>query len=240
MGTVAAADDFVDDVAGRLAAVAEPATKDWWERYVKGGSSFRGVKMAAIRRAVTEAVTSRGLDVDDPEVVLAHLHRCARQPWTEDKLAGVLLVAEHGLRSLRLDHVDALAQPLGDGSFADWNIVDWYCVKAVGPFVVSGDDTEARCRAVAGWVDADVLWQRRAGIVAFVDHAAAPELFDGFTDLLFENAETNTSDPTRWSQTSVGWLLRELARREPDRVRAFVEAHPELSTEARRNALKHL
>lgn len=144
------------------------------------------------------------------------------------------------MASLRLDHVDALGQPLADGSLADWNVVDWCCVKALGPFVVAGDDVEARCRSIAAWVEADLLWQRRAGLVAFVGHAAGPELFPGFTDLLLDGAARNVTDPTRWSQTSVGWILRELARRAPDRVRAFVDAHPELSTEARRNALKHL
>jgi 3-methyladenine DNA glycosylase AlkD len=235
-----AADRFVDDLAVRLAAAADPGTRDWWERYLKGAASFRGVKMASTRRIVTALVDDHGTDVDDPDVVIAHLHRCTRQPFTEDKLAGVLLVAEHGLASLRLEHVGDLARPLADGSLADWNSVDWYCVKALGPFVVSGDDTESRCRAIADWVHADVLWQRRAGLVAFVDHAAGPELFDGFTDLLLDAARTNVADPTRWSQTSVGWILRELAHRTPDRVRDFVAAHPELSTEARKNALKRL
>lgn len=236
----AAVDAFVADVGRRLDAVAEPATKDWWERYLRGTASFRGVKMAATRRIVTELVAERRIDTDDPDVVVAYLHRCTRQPWTEDKLAGVLLVAEHGLGSLGIEHVDALAEPLADGSLADWNSVDWYCVKALGPFVVAGDDPEARCRAIVGWVRADVLWQRRAGIVAFVDHASEPELFDGFTDLLFDAAEANVADPARWSQTSVGWILRELSRRVPGRVQSFVEAHPKLSPEARKNALKYL
>lgn len=231
---------FVEDVAVRLESVADPTTKAWWERYLKGEAAFRGVKMAAIRRIVAEVVAAHRIDVDDPDVVIAHFHGCVRRPWTEDKLAGVLLVAEHGLASLGLDHVDALARPLADGSLADWNAVDWYCVKALGPYVVAGDEPEARCRAIAAWVHAEGLWQRRAGLVTFVGHAAGPEPFEGFTDLILDAAGTNAGDPARWSQTSVGWVLRELAHRVPDRVRGFVEAHPELSAEARKNALKHL
>jgi 3-methyladenine DNA glycosylase AlkD len=38
----------------------------------------------------------------------------------------------------------------------------------------------------------------------------------------------------------VGWLLRELSRRRPDLVTSFVDTHPDISREARSNALKHL
>jgi len=31
---------------------ADPATRDWWERYLKGTARFRGVPMAGIRTAV--------------------------------------------------------------------------------------------------------------------------------------------------------------------------------------------
>lgn len=85
-----------------------------------------------------------------------------------------------------------------------------------------------------------MVWQRRAGLVAFVNHATSPEPLEGFTDRVLDAAETNAADPTRWSQTSVGWLLRELAHRSPDQVVTFVAAHPELSAEARKNALQYL
>ena len=142
---------------------------------------------------------------------------------------------------MRAVHVDDLALPLRSGDVSDWNVCDWYCVKALGPFVVAGSDTEARARAIASWSHADGLWQRRAGAVAFVNHAASrPEIFDGFSALLLEVCETNASDGRRWSQTSVGWVLRELSRQEPEVVSEFLRTHPELSTEAVRNAGKYL
>jgi hypothetical protein len=67
--------------------------------------------------------------------------------------------------------------------------------------------------------------------------APQPEPVTGFDDLLLAVAAANVADPTRWSQTSVGWLLRELSHRNPDAVVGFVDDHGELSTEARRNAL---
>ena len=91
------------------------------------------------------------------------------------------------------------------------------------------------------------MGQRRLSLAAalrgsrFVNHAATdPELFDGFTDLLLTVAEANVRHTERWSQTSVGWLLRELSRRCPDHVADFVRQHRDLSNEARANAMKYL
>ncbi len=235
------AERFAADVSVGLERQSNPDTKQWWERYMKGEARFRGVKMADTRRVVTDLVARHNLNDADAEDYLATALRCISQPWTEDKLAGVLLLAEHGLPTLRIGHLRDLAEPLATGMITDWNVCDWYCVKVLGPFITNQADVEARARAVGAWVTTESLWQRRAGAVSFVYHASTePELFPGFTDLIIGICETNMTDPTRWSQTSVGWLLRELAHRRPELVAEFVAEHPELSLEARRNALKHI
>lgn len=238
-----------------LAAAADDDTRAWWERYLKGEAEFRGVKMAVTRATVRAIVAdpANHLDPDDPDRLLDLAATWFAQRHSEDKLAGVLLLAEHALPALDRDHLDRLAAPLADGSIADWNVCDWYGVKVLGPFVAAGADDgdgdrhggggelRARAEAIADWSRVDHLWQRRAGAVAFVDHAATePELYPGFTDRLVEVCHTNAADDRRWAQTSVGWLLRELSRREPDLVARVVADLPDLSTEARRNATKYL
>lgn len=224
-----------------LSAHADPATKEWWGRYLKREATFRGVKMADTRRTVRRLVDEEHIDTTDPDLTLAIAHHWFMQDHSEDKLAAVLLLAEHGLDALALSHVESLARPLRNGSIHDWNVCDWYCVKVLGPFIVAGDDTMARSRAIGEWVYTEDLWLRRAGLVGFVNHAAiSPEIFDGFTDLLFETCKATVSDERRWIQTAIGWLLRELSRREPEKVEQFISDHPELSTEARKNAAKYL
>jgi 3-methyladenine DNA glycosylase AlkD len=96
--------------------------------------------------------------------------------------------------------------------------------------VAKAADMQPMAEAVAEWRTAERLWQRRASAVAFVGLASQPEPYPGFRDLLFAVCSANAADPTRWSQTSVGWLLRELSDADPRRVEAFVDAHPHLST----------
>lgn len=232
---------FVSTLSDELERRADPATKEWWERYLKGEAAFRGVKMAAVRSVVASLWVEADLEASPVEDVLDLAHECMRQKQSEDKLAGVLLLAEHALDKLRLQHCDALAQPLADGSLADWNVVDWYCVKVLGPFITAGADCSKRAYSIASWRMATSLWQRRASTVAFVNHASAGvELFTGFTDLLLKICEANAADPARWTRTSVGWLLRELSKHKRGVVQRFVEQHVELSKEARKNALKYM
>lgn len=49
-----------------------------------------------------------------------------------------------------------------------WNVTDWYATKVLHAYLTGGDELEVRARALAGWTIATALWQRRAGLVAFV------------------------------------------------------------------------
>lgn len=227
-------------VAEALAERAQQATSSWWTGYLKGEARFRGVKMADTRvvaRAANDGFGLAGCDIDD---VFAITDVLFAQPTTEDKLCATLLLAEHHLDRIRTDDVERLAGPLERDQLADWNSCDWYCVKLLGPFIAL-QDSEARATAVAMWRDQPSLWSRRAAAVAFVPLVTRPPLFDGMHDLVVAICERNVEDPTRWSQTSVGWVLRELSKRAPDVVATFVERNgARMSADARRAAVKHL
>lgn len=232
---------FLDGLDERLPTFATDKTRRWWTNYLKGEAEFRGVKMADVRATVDYLVVQLGLRDALAETYLSVAQAAMARRFTEDKLAGILLLDEHGLSALQLHHLDELAAPLASGHLADWNSCDWYCVKVLSGFIQWEEEIEPRSRAVAAWRDAEGLWQRRAAAVAFVHVASlAPEPFGGFVDLMVEICHDNVQDESRWSQTSVGWLMRELSLHYPDVVRRFVADHPQLSPEARRNALKRL
>ena len=227
--------------ARRLAAAADPAKRAWWERYLKGAVPFRGVAMSGIRKIAHEVWAEKGLDeLDrDAQIDLA-LDQFARK-HSEDKLVGVLVLAERLLPELKTNDVERLAQPFQAGHISDWSTCDWYCVKVLGRFVAA-EDRRRRARLIASWRGAEGLWQRRAAAVAFVDLAPQGEMFyPGFTRLLLTVCRSNVMDPQRFSQTSVGWLLRELSKAEPDEVRGFVDKHKDrMSKEALKAATAKL
>ena len=155
------------------------------------------------------------------------------QPYAEDKLAGILLLAERLLETLGADDVPFLAEPFTRSHVADWSTCDWYCVKVLAR-VVERDAHAAA--AIAEWRLAPGLWQRRAAAVSFVRVARTGE--PRFTRHILRVCAVNVRDRERFSQTSVGWVLRELSHADPEAVKSFVGNYGErMTTEARRMAL---
>jgi len=229
-----------------LSARVDPKAHRYWTNLMKGEAVFRGVPMAGVRASVGRVWSAHELASWSVDGLLALAQRWFAGAASEEQLAAVLLLAEHAHGRLRLEHADALASPLAAGHVRDWNVTDWYATKALHAFLTGAaeagwDGLEPRARALAGWTTAPTLWQRRAGLVAFVKLAPrATEAFDRFVPLVLEACANNLAHEGRFAHTGPGWVLRELSRAVPEAVAAFVEAHPEMSAEARRMATARL
>ena len=81
-------------IADQLAAAADEKTRVWWERYLKGAVPFRGVPMAGIRRIMHETWRTTGVDQEDPDVQIELALGQFAEPYSEDKIAGVLALSE--------------------------------------------------------------------------------------------------------------------------------------------------
>ncbi len=160
-----------------------------------------------------------------------------REPLSEDKLAGILILAEHLLDELGVEDLPAFRALLSE-HLCDWSSCDWFCVKVLGPMLARSPEPERIADELIEWTHSDDLWVRRAGLVAFVN--LAPEGDAGLPRLserILIGAERNATDERRFAQTSVGWVLRELSATEPAAVRRFLARHGDrLSAEARRAA----
>jgi 3-methyladenine DNA glycosylase AlkD len=218
-----------------VSPMGDAKTKNWWERYMKHVIPFRGIKMAALRSVLfawwPAQVAPHGL-AHEKAVALALF----RSPWSEDKLAGVLAL-EHLAPRLEVSDLVGVEALFRQNLLFDWNNTDWLCVKPLDKLVRRD---LAFARAIAGWTAQDdaPLWQRRAGAVAFVNlakHGTHPPSSPAHWDLMSAAAENNVRSPERFMQTSVGWLVREMGKAEPQAAVDFAEAHrPELSREALR------
>ena len=229
------------DLDRRLAAHADADKRAWWERYLRGEAAFHGVPIATVREVVDGWYRDHRLAQVDDEQFVAHLTAAMARPATENALAVYVLLQDHTLERLApARDLPVIAGWFDDGHVADWNSCDWLCVRVLGPLIERhGASTAA---VIAGWRDAPGLWRRRAAVVSFVNLVGRdPEVFPGCRQLVLETCASNVADPRRFSQTGVGWVLRELSTVAPSSVAAFVERHAgELSTEARRTATARL
>ncbi len=233
---------LIADLQRRLDGYASSRTRQWWEGYLKGDAAFRGVPTGKVRDAVTAWHVAHRLHgraaADQLDLALALL----REPMSEDKLAGILMLQEILLPAglLDCDAVDAFAGLFDEGHIADWNVCDWLCVRVLGPLV---ERYGASCaRAIADWKDADNVWRCRAAAVAFVNLASrGDEVFDGLVELLLDVCDATVRHPDRFVQTGTAWALRELALAAPEPVAAFLREHrARLSPEALASVVKKL
>lgn len=235
-------DDAVQTIQRELQARADPATRDWWETYLKGTINFRGVKMAGIRRVVKEWHSADGVgwkSTRQRELAIALIE----QERAEDKLAGILLIQEILLPARAIPWRTELprwARLFDRGFIYDWSTCDWFCVRVLGPLAAA--EGEQCARAIADWQRARNLWRRRAAGVAFVTSAPAGDAnFPGFTKMLLDVCQSTVRYPDRFAQTGTGWVLRELSKAEPEQVAGFVDRNLELmSREAVRMSVARL
>lgn len=220
-----------------LAQRASGSTRAWWERYLKGEAVFRGVPMAEVRRATKSWWYDEGLAGRSVRIRRDAALDLFASRFTEDKLAGTIALGELCIEDLSDRDLPAFARLFNRGHLGDWNITDWFAVKVLANLVCESKDPGRTARGIARWRSGTTLWQRRAGLVAFANLARhGDEAFTGQTDLLLETSDVLVRDPQRFSQTAVGWVLRELGVAEPERVAAFARDHRErLSREALRN-----
>jgi 3-methyladenine DNA glycosylase AlkD len=124
--------------------------------------------------------------------------------------------------------------------FDGWAIADHVC-KA-GSLRLLADP--ARIDTVAGWTESASIWTRRAALVITLPWArvADPLPFDTATRERVLGWAAGYLDENDWFiHKAVGWWLRDLSKRDPDRVRDFLARHgAAMRPFARREAEKYL
>ena len=108
--------------------------------------------------------------------------------------------------------------------FDAWAIADHVAVAGQKRLVW----TPARLDEVEGWTTSDHMWTRRAAMVMTLpwtrERNAKPADL-ARRERILGWAAGYAGDPDWFIQKAVAWWLRDLSKRDPDRVRAFLDAH---------------
>jgi len=124
--------------------------------------------------------------------------------------------------------------------FDSWAIADHASMAGQRRVMAAPD----RLDEVEGWTRADHMWSRRAALVitlplARMTHPSADDL--ARRERILGWAESYVPDRDWFIQKSVAWWLRDLSKRDPARVAAFLDGPGSgLKPFARREAAKYL
>jgi 3-methyladenine DNA glycosylase AlkD len=170
------------------------------------GDRFLGVMVPYIR-----SVAKEYQDAPLPEV-----RKLLRSPWHEARLLALLILVrkfEGGNEALRKTIYTLYLKSIR--SVNNWDLVDLTAPKIVGPFL------EKRFRKpLYRMVRSDDLWERRIAILATFHFIRQ----DDFEDAL-QLAEALLDDEEDLMHKAVGWMLREVGKRDEAVLKGFLRKH---------------
>ncbi|MGI5131514.1 DNA alkylation repair protein [Pseudonocardia sp. CA-107938] len=213
----------------RLAEVADPEAAPAMQAYMKSAMPFRGVPKPARARVLRAALATH------PVADAAELATTVDDLWDgaayreERYLAMDLAAHRRHLPWVGLAWLPRLRGWIVDAGW--WDVTDELANRHVGR-LLRAHPAEVT-PVVRSWISDPDRWLRRSSVICQLSSAAATD-----RDLLTDAIETNAADPDFFLRKAIGWALRQYARTDPDWVRAFVAAHPELSPLSKREALR--
>jgi 3-methyladenine DNA glycosylase AlkD len=164
-----------------------------------------------MRRITRAAIQEQELEHDD---VIALARLLWSVPVHERRMAAVD-VLEFRVARLGVDDLSFVERLVRESR--TWALVDGLAISVTGAIVVADI---AAASALDRWVSDGDFWVRRAALLALIAgvRAGAPDLarIERFSDAHLEEKEF-------FIRKAIGWLLRELAKKDPDWVMAFID-----------------
>lgn len=206
------------EVQAELLRQANPARVPELMRFFKTGPGeyaegdrFRGLKVPQVR-----AVVKRG-----DHLSLAEIGRLVVSPWHEDRLAGLLIAVRRFQRTKegterRAIFVFYLAAAKA-GRINNWDLVDVTAEHIVGGWL---RDRPERARVLDRLGRSRLLWERRIAVLATFHFIRCRE----FGDTL-RLAAALRDDAHDLMHKAVGWMLREVGKRDRAALDQFLGEH---------------
>ena len=200
-------------LAAALRSLGTPERAAQEKRYLKSDLDFLGVTVPDMRRAVRAAAGQYAADLDR-EAFVAWAVALWREPVHERRMAAVevLTLAVRRLGAPDLATVEQLIREAGT-----WALVDGLAVNVAGAVALRDGSAWPR---IDGWASDGDFWVRRSALLALL-----PGIRSGQPDLarFTTYAEPMLTEREFFIRKSIGWVLREIARRDPAWVGRWTE-----------------
>jgi 3-methyladenine DNA glycosylase AlkD len=205
-------------VQSRLVAQADPTRVPGLQRFFKtapgeyaAGDRFRGLVVPQVRAVVR----------DGDGLPLAEMAKLVASPWHEDRLAGLLIAVRHFARTSEVAKRRELfafyLEAAKAGRINNWDLVDVTAEHVVGGWLWARPE---RGRTLDRLARSRSLWERRIAVLATLHFIRRGE----FADTL-RLATALRDDPHDLMHKAVGWMLREVGKRDRAALDGFLAEH---------------
>ena len=182
--------------------------------YLKSDLKFLGSDLPTIRRAA-RALAGRVQAEDDAP--LRSVVEALWKPKVHELRAVAIAVLEQRQLALGAGELPLIERMLRESH--TWAYVDWICLKVLAPMLLR--EPKLR-RQLPRWARDDDFWMRRSALLTLlppVKHGAVP--FSAFAAL----AVPMLGEREFFIRKAIGWVLREVGKKNPAVVAGFLRAH---------------
>ena len=170
------------------------------------GDKFLGVMVPQTRQVVKEFL-------DTP---LAEVVKLLRSPWHEERLCALLLLVSKFERGDDVMRKKVFGLYLRNTQYVNnWDLVDLSAHKIVGPYLDGGSRS-----LLHRLVRSKSLWERRIAVVATFPYIGRSDFADSLA-----LAEKLLDDDHDLMHKAVGWMLREVGKKDTVVLEEFLKKH---------------
>lgn len=198
------------EISKTLHSLGDPETAEHSQRYFKTGKGqygegdrFLGIRVPILRKQAAR------FGKTPLEEVLLLLH----SPWHEERLFALLLLVSKYQKGNEAEKEAIYNLYMENARFINnWDLVDTSAPKIVGPHLIDRDKTP-----LYAFIRSDNLWERRIAVLAtfyFIDRNCFGVSLE-FADMLLRDEE-------ELIHKAVGWMLREIGKRDAGAEKAFL------------------
>jgi 3-methyladenine DNA glycosylase AlkD len=198
----------------RFRAVGTPARAKQEQAYLKSDLRFYGASVPEIRRAGADFAR------DHPDLTRSELRAIVgalyETDWHDLRSVSIALLerSEGLLRESDLPWLVGLVR-----SSNTWAHVDWLASDVIGGVV---ERNPAALRRLPVWAKDESFWVRRTALLAQLRVLSRGE---GDFDLFARLAAGMLDEREFFIRKAIGWILREVSKKRPELVYAFLRAH---------------
>ncbi|MFW9910999.1 MAG: DNA alkylation repair protein [Candidatus Thorarchaeota archaeon] len=192
-----------DEEKGRLVA-----------SYMKTSSlQFLGVSVTEARKVTRKHI--RGLAINELPLLIEQLWQ---EPVFDFRLAAIETLEKYSAKG-NIEIAFAMIDRMVD-DVDTWSTVDPLCIVCLANIIIRDPDYE---KQIAKWRTSNNFWRRRASILPYV-HLSKKRIYRReYAERSLAAIEPHLSDTEFFVAKAVGWVLRELSKREPEVVRRFID-----------------
>lgn len=205
--------DDADAVRAELHALADPEDAAFLQRFFKTGPGEygEGDRFLGIRVPQTRALVRCARSIPLESVL-----ELLRSPWHEERLLALLILVDQYQRGTPDERKIIHRTYLANTQYVNnWDLVDASAEYLVGQHI-RPDDLSLLEQLAAS----DSLWERRIAMLATFHW-----IKQGHFDPAFRIAELLLADREDLIHKAVGWMLREVGKRDQAAEEAFLRTH---------------